>query len=83
MLKAYLISVLIYTLVLYATGKFCIDKIIKNGWLEPAEPAPFYMQLPYSFLHAAMPIVRVFIVSGIVFLAITPHEKEQDNDETN
>ena len=83
MFKAYLISVLIYTLVLYATGKLCIDKIIENGWLEPADPAPFYMQLLYSFLHAAMPVVRVFIVSGIIFLVIMPHEKEQDNDEAN
>lgn len=83
MLKAYLISVLIYTLVLYATGKLCIDKIIENGWLEPAEPAPFYIQLLGSFLHATMPVVRVFLVCGLIFLAITPHEKEQDNDEAN
>ena len=83
MLRAYLISVLVYALILYILPIFCIDKIIKNGWATPCKPAPFRVQLLYSFLFAAMPVVRVFLVCGDLFLAITPHEKDQDNDKTN
>lgn len=76
MIKFYLISIVIWAIMIYGTAWIFEDKIKENGWTD----APKSKKNPYliALLSAAIPIVRViFFISVFVMVATTKEKIEE------
>ena len=73
MIKLYLISIVIWFIMIYGTAWIFEDKIKENGWTD----IPKSDRNPYlvGLLSAVIPIIRVvFFVSAIVMVSV-PKDK--------
>lgn len=86
MIKFYLISIVIWFIMIYGTAWIFEDKIKENGWLD----VPKSKKNPYliGILAAATPIVRVvFFISALMMICMTKEKfdelKKDLEDESN
>lgn len=84
MIKFYLMSIVIWFIMIYGTAWIFEDKIKENGWLD----IPKSTKNPYliAILGSAIPIVRVvFFISVIIMIGMTKEKfddlkKEYENE---
>ena len=76
MLKIYLVSIIIYYIVIYATVKITGKRIMENGWLddmqeENVETLDAWLPLYVS----AIPVIRLLVVIGFYVMFLNKKEK--------
>ena len=86
MIKLYLISIVIWFIMIYGTAWIFEDKIKENGWMD----APKSKKNPYfiALLSAAIPVVRVIFFVSVIIMIGTSREKFDEwkkdlEDESN
>ena len=86
MIKLYLISIVIWAIMIYGTAYLFEDKIKENGWIY----LPKSKKNPYviAILSVTIPVIRVvFFVSVLVMIGMTKEKfekwKEEFQDESN
>lgn len=71
MIISYVSSIVVWGVILWATGLVCGDLIWLNGWIEIYED---FIRIDRCFLYACIPILRVLVWLYIFYL--TFKEKE-------
>lgn len=76
MLKVYIVSVVIWMIMIFCTGKLLTPYILKNGWCDNMKTKgkkrkPFTL----TFLLAAVPIFRVLIWATFFVMAVFTEEQ--------
>lgn len=86
MIKLYLISVVIWAIMIYGVCYIFQDQIRENGWLDApkSKKNPFVM----LFFMSAIPVLRaVFFLSAIIMASATKEQvdkwKKDSEDESN
>lgn len=80
MLKLYLISIVIWAIMIYGTAYLFNNKIKENGWLELSKS----QKNPYIplVLSSAIPVIRVFFfLAVIIMVGMTPEKFEEFMNE--
>lgn len=80
MIKFYLVSIVIWAIMIYGTAYIFGDKIRENGWLD----APKSKKNPYvlALLSAAIPVIRLlYFLSVIVMVGFKKEEFDEWMDE--
>ena len=78
MLEIYLLSILIWAIILFCTIIFLGHKIIKNGWLDRVEPSTGNKGWALFFIISAIPIFRLLIASTIVYMSAHTRDEYED-----
>ena len=78
MLKTYLVSVVIYMIIINSTLTIFKDAIVKKYTIDETKRAKTSKRLSTLFACAAVPIVRFFVVVVIIYIAIC---KQEDFDK--
>ena len=86
MIKLYLISIVIWAIMLFGTCYIFEDKIRANGWLDA--PKSKKNPLLMLFFMSAIPVLRlVFFLSAIMMACVTQEQvdkwKKDLEDESN
>lgn len=61
MLKVYIVSVVIWMIVIFCTGKMLAPYVLKNGWGNAETKWKKRKPFTFTFLLAAVPIFRALI----------------------
>jgi hypothetical protein len=81
-LTIYIVSILIWAIVIFICTEIFMAKIIENGWDVYTPPTP-YRQIRRSaniLITSAIPVYRLLIFGLILFAAFTP-ESDFNNRE--
>ena len=76
MLKFYLVSIIVWFIMIYGTAYIFEDKIKENGWMG----APKSKKNPYIVvvLSAMIPVIRaIFFVSVLIMIGMTKEKWEE------
>lgn len=76
MIKLYLISIVVWFIMIYGTAYLFEDKIRENGWMDipKSKKNPYVMAL----LSAAIPIIRViYFISVMVMVGTTKKQVDK------
>ena len=86
MIKLYLISIVVWMIMIYGTAYLFEDKIRENGWADTpkSKKNPYFMAL----LSAAIPVIRVvYFLSVIMMVGMTKEQfdalMKEIKDESN
>ena len=76
MLKVYIVSVVIWMIMIFCTGRLLAPYVLKNGWCDNMKTKgkkrkPFTL----TFLLAAVPIFRVLIWAMFFVMAVCTKEQ--------
>lgn len=85
MIEIYLLSIVIWAIIIFCVTKALAFKIAKNGWLDGAQRnSGGWITM---FIVAAIPIFRILVASTIVYMSVYTRQqyedikKEYDEDE--
>ena len=78
MLKFYLTTVIIYMIIISCTTTMFKDAIKKKTGKEDGKKANIFKRLSSLFVLAAVPIFRLFVVIGLIYIGTC---KQEDFDE--
>ena len=78
MLKFYLVTVIIWMIIIYCIVAMFQDSIVKKLGAREGKKDSLFKKLKALFVLAAVPIVRLLVVIGIIYIAIC---KQEDFDE--
>ena len=77
MLQFYFSSVFIYMIIINCVAIILKPKLIDNGWIDPNKHAPFLRRVTNLFVLSAVPVLRLLIISGMLYMTtITKEEFE-------
>lgn len=77
MLKIYLISVVIWMIIIYAMAAICEASIKTNGWTKDKESKKRGV-ISSLFILSAVPVFRIIVViSMFIMAAYTPEQVEE------
>ena len=69
MLKLYVSTVIIYSIVLWASGRITGPFVDKNGWLGTTRLDDGYDNFTSPFIVALVPVFRLAVLIGIWYMA--------------
>ena len=78
MLKFYLTTVVIWMIILYSTAAIFSNGIVKKLGTNEEKKASFFKKIKILFMLAAVPIVRLFVVIVMIYVATC---KQEDFDK--
>lgn len=86
MIKLYLISIVIWAIMIYGTAYLFGNKIRENGWLDVKDEKK--NKYVTAFLITAIPIIRVLMFIAVIAMVGVTKEKFEEwqkelNDESN
>lgn len=80
MLKFYFTTVLIWSIIIYASYQIAASRIVSNGWVETPNDSVHVSYL-YSLFTAMVPIIRAIVAVGTWYMfAVKKKEGEAHGD---
>lgn len=74
MLKTYLVSVVIYMIIIHSALTIFKDAIVKKYTIDKTKRAKTSKRLSTLFACVAVPIIRFFVVVFIIYIAVCKQE---------
>ena len=75
MLKIYFCSILIWMIIIFSIGYVCKESIQSKGWIDETKKNKHW--LVALFCISSIPIFRLLVASGMLFMASTTKEEYQ------
>lgn len=78
MLKVYLISVVIWMIIIFCTTYLFAEQIKQKGWIETNKHGSFFKALFNVFCMSVVPLLRLlFLITILLMAGVTKEEFEE------